>query len=146
MMTPTLRQIHPDPTLRTAACLEADCELYEVIRSGVFACRRYRAGDVIVVAEGAGQRGACVLVPGGVGRPVLGDIRDDGLYGSAGEKCNPVRWSPAGIVMEVWRRSGAGWGIAPEERVAPQTLVAMPGRLRVRGARATQLPLFSEAA
>ena len=76
---------------------------FVVVGEGSYAGRHWRCGEVLLcdpAAEGA-SKGPVVLAARGPGRPRLGRFDKAGVWGDAGEPCNPIRWEVVGRVREI---------------------------------------------
>lgn len=148
MNTPRLRDVLPDDPRRAVIGASPRQPLFAVVRGGVYGGRLYQTGDVLECVEARpvdkDGEGAWVLVPRGVGFPLLGRHQIDGLFGTAGEPCNPVRWLPAGQVRCVWRQREGAWAQAQAEQCS-HLHMPRPQRMerRVVSRRRHQLSLFS---
>lgn len=109
-----------------------------VVEAGEFHGSSLSAGDVLVCEGPADERGAAVvLVPAGVGRPMVGTVEAGELFGDAGEPCRASRWHVAGRIASVVSARGAcrAFDYSPTWRGAgPQGLQGAGGR-RAMGAR-----------
>lgn len=80
-----------------------------VIAPGACYGRLYEIGDVLACAE-TRDEAVGVLVPRGVGRPMIGLVRAGRLFGDGGEPCAAERWEFAGTVGRSVR--GPPWFVA----------------------------------
>ena len=114
-------------------------DVFVVVSSGEFDGQRYRVGDVLICRGEAVDGEAMVLMARGHGRPRMGRVLGDALFGEVGEPCSAARWRAAGRIVTVLQGDTSSLSVV---RSASQ-VVAMPIERRVRRA---QLSLFSRAA
>ncbi len=138
-----LHPLNTHPVLGPTSQELEGARAFLVQRPGSFDGTHWRAGDVLVSAAAEADDDGLphVLVPRGHGRPVLGHLRPDGLFGPAGEKCNPVRWLAAGVVLATWRQHEGRWQQVEPTTVADTGLRVAVQRPRAR-AQGAQLALF----
>lgn len=104
MPAPRLVPAHADRVARLPEALRGSADaVFLVVEAGEFAGERYAAGDLVVCRAPVGRDAPVVLVARGFGRPRLGWVRENGVYGDVGEPCSPERWRPVGRISAVLR-------------------------------------------
>ncbi|TNE85785.1 MAG: hypothetical protein EP330_24425 [Deltaproteobacteria bacterium] len=122
---------------------ETTDEVFVVTHPGEFGGVHYGLGDVLVCRGDAVDDEPVVLMARGHGRPRLGWVRGDELYGEVGEPCSVARWRAAGRIVAVMRADARSLALV---RPAPAPMVRLPGVPAARPMASAQLSLFSQAA
>jgi len=157
MSAPLLRSLsHAPATVRPLLpALPEGVPAFVVVREGDHGAWSFAAGDVLVCRGEAAHGDAVVLVPGGHGRPRLGEVVGGTLRGDAGEPCSPLRWQAAGKLVACYRLGVDGWVVqllepsvqllAPRPAVVPAATAAprQGERPAPMAAPAGQLSLFA---
>ncbi|MCO4746461.1 MAG: hypothetical protein KC912_16810 [Proteobacteria bacterium] len=118
-------------------------QVFVVMSPGRFAGQRYNVGDVLICRGDVVEDEAMVLMARGHGRPRMGSLRGDALYGEVGEPCSAARWRAAGRIVAVLRGESSSLSVV---RSAPQVVKVSREPRRPRRVRTPQLSLFSRAA
>jgi hypothetical protein len=129
----------------------ANHRAFVVLMEGMYENRLYHQGEILVCDTGTEHGGVVVLTARGPGRPRVGRVDETGVWGDAGEPCNPVRWEVAGSIARIIKGSAeltaacsalGGRPLAPWWAIRRSAVRSSRGGLSYAPRNGTQLSLF----